>query len=169
MLFTNYFCINFCAMEEIISKLLNYSELNAKQFAEKIGLERPQAIYDIQKGKTKSISPSMANKILSAFPELNKSWLLSGEGNMLKNNVNVGGDNTGVVVNGDNTNSPIDNRHYYSDSPDVLKAQIELLDERIKEKDAQIKEKDAQIKEKDAQIKEKDAQIKQLLDILSKR
>jgi len=156
-------------MEEIISKLLNYSELNAKQFAEKIGLERPQAIYDIQKGKTKSISPSMANKILSAFPELNKSWLLSGEGNMLKNNVNVGGDNTGVVVNGDNTNSPIDNRHYYSDSPDVLKAQIELLDERIKEKDAQIKEKDAQIKEKDAQIKEKDAQIKQLLDILSKR
>ena len=149
-------------MEEIISKLLNYSELNAKQFAEKIGLERPQAIYDIQKGKTKSISPSMANKILSAFPELNKSWLLSGEGNMLKNNVNVGGDNTGVVVNGDNTNSPIDNRHYYSDSPDVLKAQIELLDERIKEKDAQIKEKDAQ-------IKEKDAQIKQLLDILSKR
>lgn len=49
---------------------------------------------------------------------------------------------SGVVV----TNSPIDNRHYYSDSPDVLRAQIELLDERIKEKDAQIKEKDAQIK-----------------------
>ena len=46
----------------------------------------------------------------------------------------------------------IDNRQYYSDSPDVLRAQIELLDERIKEKDAQIKEKDAQIKEKDAQI-----------------
>ena len=149
-------------MEEIINKLLNYSELNAKQFAEKIGLERPQAIYDIQKGKTKSISSSMANKILSVFPELNKSWLLSGEGNMLKNNVNVSGDNSGVVVNGNNSNSPIDNRHYYSDSPDVLKAQIELLDERIKEKDAQIKEKDAQ-------IKEKDAQIKQLLDILASK
>ena len=61
---------------------------------------------------------------------------------------------SGVVVNGDNSNSPIDNRHYYSDSPDVLRAQIEILDERIKEKDAQIKEKDVQ--------------IKQLLDILSK-
>ena len=69
---------------------------------------------------------------------------------------------SGVVVTGDNTNSPIDNRHYYSDSPDVLRAQIELLDERIKEKDAQIKEKDAQ-------IKEKDAQIKTLLDILAKK
>ena len=68
---------------------------------------------------------------------------------------------SGVVVTGDN-NHHIDNRHYYSDSPDVLRAQIELLDERIKEKDAQIKEKDAQ-------IKEKDAQIKQLLDILAKK
>ena len=69
--------------------------------------------------------------------------------------VNVGRDNTGVVVNGDNVHSPIDNRQYYSDSPDVLRATIDLLDERIKEKDAQIKEKDAQ--------------IKQLLDILAKR
>ena len=62
----------------------------------------------------------------------------------------------------------IDNRQYYSDSPDVLRAQIDLLDERIKEKDAQIKEKDAQIKEKDAQIKEKDAQISRLLGVIEK-
>jgi uncharacterized protein (DUF3084 family) len=73
------------------------------------------------------------------------------------------GENAGIVINGENLleNSTInqDNRHYYSDSPDVLRAQIDILDERIKEKDAQIKEKDAQ-------IKEKDAQIKQLLDII---
>ena len=54
-----------------------------------------------------------------------------------------------------NNNSNIDNRQYYSDSPDVLRAQIEVLDERIKEKDAQIKEKDAQ--------------INKLLEILSKK
>ena len=54
--------------------------------------------------------------------------------------------NSGVIINGDNKNSSIDNRHFYSDSPDVLRAQIDLLDIRIKEKDAQIKEKDAQIK-----------------------
>ena len=56
------------------------------------------------------------------------------------------------VVNGSanvvgNTNSTIDNRQYYSDSPDVLRAQIDVLDERIREKDAQIREKDAQIKD----------------------
>lgn len=41
----------------------------------------------------------------------------------------------------------IDNRQYYSDNLDVLRAQIELLEERIKEKDKQLKEKDNQIKE----------------------
>lgn len=46
-----------------------------------------------------------------------------------------------------NNNSTIDNRQYYSDSPDVLRSQIETLDERIREKDAQIREKDAQIRE----------------------
>ena len=69
---------------EIIHKILIYTELNAKKFSDKIGLERPQAIYDIQKGKTKSISQSMADKISSAFPVLNKSWLLTGEGEMIK-------------------------------------------------------------------------------------
>ena len=83
-----------------------------------------------------------------------------------RRSIETGDNASGVIVNGYNTNSPIDNRHYYSDSPDVLRAQIDLLDERIREKEERLKEKDAQIKEKDAQIKEKDAQIKQLLDIL---
>ena len=77
--------------------------------------------------------------------------------------MNIGRDANGVIVNGSN-HSPIhqDNRKYYSDSPDVLRAQIDLLEDRIKEKDAQIKEKDAQ-------IKEKDAQINRLLNILENR
>ena len=54
--------------------------------------------------------------------------------------------NGNIANNGDINNSgTIDMRSYNSDSPDVLRAQIDLLDERIKEKDAQIKEKDAQI------------------------
>lgn len=54
-----------------------------------------------------------------------------------------------------NTASVVINGNENCNSPDVLRAQIELLDERIKEKDAQIKEKDAQ--------------IKALLDILAKQ
>jgi len=69
---------------EILNKVLEYTGLNAKTFSEAIGLERPQAIYDIQKGKTKAISQTMAIKIISVFPEFNKSWLLTGEGEMLQ-------------------------------------------------------------------------------------
>lgn len=72
---------------EIITKVLSYCGLNGKSFSEKIGLERPQAIYDIQNGKTRNISSKMADKIISVFPEINKGWLLSGEGKMLKGQV----------------------------------------------------------------------------------
>ena len=130
-------------MTEVIAKVLAYTKLNAKQLAERIGLDRPQAIYDILKGKTKSISPAMANKILSVFPEIDRGWLMTGEGDMLRAGFHHFGDNNQGFIN--SIGNTIDNRQYYSDSPDVLRAQIELLDERIKEKDAQIKEKDAQI------------------------
>ena len=100
-------------------------------------------------GGTRTMPAEHLEKIL-ANPAWDTSMLVTG----ITNSV--------VIAGNDNHHNNIDNRHYYSDSPDVLRAQIELLDERIKEKDAQIKEKDAQ-------IKEKDAQIKQLLDILAKK
>ena len=109
---------------------------------------------------SKSIQPDKLSRISEQYPQLDLGWLLTGRGEMLRSDVSIGNGASGVVGNTLN-NSTINNdqRHYYSDSPDVLRAQIDLLDERIKEKDAQIKEKDAQ-------IKEKDAQIKQLLDII---
>lgn len=75
--------------KDAIDKLLEYSGLKASAFSNRIGLERPQAIYDIQKGKTKTISPKMANKIISAFPNINKSWLLTLSGNMFVNKIDV--------------------------------------------------------------------------------
>lgn len=101
------------------------------------------------------IAKQWVDALLKLFPKYSRQWLLYGDGNMYSSqDIN---NTSGMVINGSNSisNSHIDNRQYYSDSPDVLRAQIELLDERIKEKDAQIKEKDAQ--------------IKQLLDILQKK
>lgn len=72
---------------DILDKLLNYTGLNVNQFSEKIGLQRPQALYDIQKGKTRSISANMASRIVSVFPVISKSWLLTGEGEMLNNSL----------------------------------------------------------------------------------
>lgn len=68
-----------------IDAILALRCIKAKQLADLIGLDRPQAIYDILHGKTKGITESMAIKIISAFPEINKAWLISGEGKMLVN------------------------------------------------------------------------------------
>lgn len=69
---------------ERIDQLLDMYELNAKALSEMIGMKRPQAIYDILNGKTKSITEKMAIKIISVFPEINKTWLLTGEGDVVK-------------------------------------------------------------------------------------
>lgn len=65
---------------ERISFLVVFYKTTVKAFSESVGLERPQVLYDIQKGKTKSITDKLANKIVSVFSEINKEWLLSGCG-----------------------------------------------------------------------------------------
>lgn len=86
---------------EQIQKVLEYLNINAKAFSERIGYDRPQIIYDIIKYRTKRISESLAIKIISVFPEINKTWLLTGEGDMLKDNaVNNSVDNPQEEVHG---------------------------------------------------------------------
>lgn len=69
---------------EIINKVIEYSGLSPAKFAAKIQSKTSQAIYDLQSGKTKTISSEMENKIISCYPEINKIWLHTGEGEMLK-------------------------------------------------------------------------------------
>lgn len=68
---------------EIINAILEFEQKTAAQFAEEIGLGRPQGIYDVQKGKVKNISIRLANLIRHAKPIYRKEWLLTGEGDMI--------------------------------------------------------------------------------------
>lgn len=68
---------------ERIDAILDYCEISASQLSREIGLDRPQALYDIQKGKTKNISTDMADRIHKARPCFKKVWLKTGEGDML--------------------------------------------------------------------------------------
>ena len=70
--------------KERIEKIIEHYGISAKSFADRIQLSRPQAVYDILSGKTKSITEKMAIKIISEFSEIDRAWLLSGEGEMLK-------------------------------------------------------------------------------------
>ncbi|MDV2459846.1 hypothetical protein CMU99_16130 [Elizabethkingia anophelis] len=70
---------------DILNKLIEYLNITAAEFAESIGYERPQTLYDVINGKTKRISQNMADKILSKYPEINSVWILTGEGSMFNN------------------------------------------------------------------------------------
>lgn len=67
-----------------IEELARRFELSIAEIASACKYERPQAFYDVVNEKTKNISPKMASRILSAFPSVSESWLLTGEGEMLK-------------------------------------------------------------------------------------
>ena len=69
--------------QQIIETLAEHFQVTVSELAQKSGYERAQSFYDVISGKTKNISPKMANKIAAAFPEINKDWLLTGNGSML--------------------------------------------------------------------------------------
>ena len=66
----------------ILDRLLDYTGENRSSLARRIGVI-PQRFHDIANGKTKAFSYEIADKITTAFPEVNKNFLLTGEGEML--------------------------------------------------------------------------------------
>jgi len=73
---------------EVVEKMAQSEGVTISQLAALIG--KPSAnLYDIQSGKLKGVSEKLADLIISKFPHYNKSWLLTGEGEML-NTANSG-------------------------------------------------------------------------------
>ena len=68
---------------ERLNEVLRITRTNVKSLSERLGYARPQGLYDVAAGRTKSISNDLCRKIVTAFPDFNYSWLLTGEGEML--------------------------------------------------------------------------------------
>lgn len=64
-----------------LEKVILWSGLTINAFSQAIGLRRAENLYQIKKGNN-SISKELAEKIVSKYPHISKSWLLTGEGNM---------------------------------------------------------------------------------------
>lgn len=137
---------------EIIDYILKKEKIKAATFATSIGVTATQ-IYDLQSGKTKSISSSMANKIMTTYSHYNKIWLLTGEGipanNISNNNIgqnfgSIGGNNKSSYTNvGNSSNDAL---------IEQLKLQIKALENEKKQLELRLGEKDAVIKAKDELI-----------------
>ena len=116
-------------------------------------------------------SASKLECILSAFPDINRTWLLTGEGEMLMPSVQHTSVERGINNSGVIKNSTIhqDNRAYYSDSPDVLRAEIDRLDQIIETKEGIIKSQEERIKSQEERIKSQEERIDKLLDIIARK
>lgn len=69
---------------KVFNELLKELGMNPKQLSDSLGKERPQWAYDIlNENKNVGISKNVAELICEKFPRINKSWLLTGEGDML--------------------------------------------------------------------------------------
>ncbi|MDR0605705.1 MAG: helix-turn-helix domain-containing protein [Bacteroidales bacterium] len=86
-------------------EFLSYLDIGQNAFEKKVGISNGYISHI--KG---SIGSDIINKITYVYPKLNAEWLLTGEGEMLKdvsmNNVNGNG-NTSVAGNGNITNANI--------------------------------------------------------------
>lgn len=66
-----------------IIELKNFLGISFNKLAEEIGLNTSQTLYDIKNGKHR-ISKDVAEKISTKYLNISTSWLLTGEGKMLK-------------------------------------------------------------------------------------
>jgi len=122
--------------KERIEELLHHFRMNQKEFAEKCGFD-PDTISSIKR-MSHGISKKIAGKILTACPEISKTWLTTGMGEMLKS-VNYkstvrGNKNTTQIGAGNQANSDV-----------LLALQKEEYLEIIREKEKQLAECQLQI------------------------
>ncbi len=69
---------------KVFNELLKELRMNPKQLSDSLGKERPQWAYDIlNENKKVGISKNIADLICEKYPRINKSWLLTGEGEMI--------------------------------------------------------------------------------------
>lgn len=71
---------------EVLNFILEKENLNPNRLSKMLGYERSQAIYDIKKGKAKSISTDFANRVIKNFPNsgYTLAFLLTGDKKLLE-------------------------------------------------------------------------------------
>ncbi|KAA6327437.1 hypothetical protein EZS27_023575 [termite gut metagenome] len=121
---------------DVMNKILEELKIKAPTLANNIGLDY-QRIFDIQSGKTKKVSGEVANAILSAYPRFNITWILTGKGDMIKNNQQIGNISDSSVV-GANVNGN-GNQITHTDFTEMIELQKGYQD-LLKKKDEHISE-----------------------------
>jgi len=110
---------------ERIESVIKWSRLKANSFAKEIGYKQGKSIYDSL--KSGRININLATKICSRFTEISYAWLLTGEGNMLKEQP----DNAVA-------NEQLETYEPKNENDMMLSEEIKFLKKQLEEKDKQI-------------------------------
>jgi hypothetical protein len=72
---------------ERLEQVIKWARLSTNSFAKSIGILRAENLYNIKRGNY-GISHDLADRIIKAYPEIDRTWLLTGVGSMLKDSAN---------------------------------------------------------------------------------
>ncbi|MGN0318280.1 MAG: hypothetical protein ACI4E1_10165 [Lachnospira sp.] len=112
-----------------ITALLEYLGMSKHEFERVCGLSNGYV------GKiSKSIGYKGLEKILEHFPQINKTWLQTGEGEMIKSNTQ----NSTIIsgtgnINNNSVNSPIENSIFHCCNDENASVEIENLKKQVEE------------------------------------
>lgn len=122
----------------IIDNVLKALGLTAPKFAEEVGINY-QRVFDLQRGRTKKFNPGVVNKICSRFPQVNKTYLYTGEGEVFTDapaasavNASIGQSNITEFM--------------------AMSHKLLLLFEQLQEKDAMLSAKAQELSDREREI-----------------
>lgn len=135
---------------EIIANVLKELDMNAPSFSKATGINY-QRIFDLQRGRTKKFNPGVVNMICKAFPQINKSYLYTGEGSVLVDDVPAD-----LIDNpsGNNVNSPV-----LIQKAMVLMQQVIDKDHKLDEKASNLAKRELDLAHKELELAQREAAI----------
>lgn len=129
-------------IKNLVKDICDKYHITQKELANRIGKDS-NYLSDVVNGRYKNVE-KIKNAILSTFPQ--DANIQNVENSVVHGNVHQ------------------DNRKYYSDSPDVLKAQISQLETVIADKEEQVRTLTEQVRTLTSSLAKKDEQISKLIE-----
>lgn len=140
----------------IIKNVLEAVGMTAPKFAEALGINY-QRVFDLQRGRTKKFNPNIAALICEKFPQINKSYLFTGEGSVLVNDAET------VPVEQVPAEPPADGG--LADISALLHRLADMMDQ-VNERSARLTEFERQLNEREAALNARELDIEQREDDL---
>ena len=126
-------------LNERFKKILFELNMNASEFANKLGYGSPEKISRLLRKNSAKPSFDILKDIANNFDNINVVWLLNGSGSMFKDfSINTDHGSNFVVGNSNNTNTNSNNNNNNNGNKVELeqsKKENEMLKELIKSKD----------------------------------